>query len=108
MSNPFVAEIRIFGFNFAPTGWALCNGQILPISQNTAPSFDQPWLRSRLCGNMFSSELPPLQRAMKWPLSYCGPKRCRVGPTRPLAHAFAFFRLSRASAELPTTNTTRS
>jgi len=36
MSDPFVAEIRIFGFNFAPTGWALCNGQILPISQNTA------------------------------------------------------------------------
>lgn len=36
MSDPFVAEIRIFGFNFAPTGWAMCNGQILPISQNTA------------------------------------------------------------------------
>lgn len=36
MSNPFVAEIRLFGFNFAPQGWALCNGQIMPISQNTA------------------------------------------------------------------------
>ena len=36
MSDPFVAEIRIVGFNFAPLGWALCNGQILPISQNTA------------------------------------------------------------------------
>jgi microcystin-dependent protein len=36
MANPFVAEIRIFPFNFAPVGWALCNGQILPISQNTA------------------------------------------------------------------------
>jgi microcystin-dependent protein len=36
MSNPFLAEIRIFPFNFAPTGWALCQGQILPISQNTA------------------------------------------------------------------------
>ena len=36
MADPFVAEIRINGFNFAPTGWALCNGQILPISQNTA------------------------------------------------------------------------
>lgn len=34
--DPFVAEIRIFGFNFAPKGWAFCNGQILPISQNTA------------------------------------------------------------------------
>src|SRR5438067_3164263 len=36
MSSPFVAEIRIFGFNFAPSGWALCDGQLLPISQNTA------------------------------------------------------------------------
>jgi microcystin-dependent protein len=36
MTDPFVAEIRIFPFNFAPTGWALCNGQLLPISQNTA------------------------------------------------------------------------
>ena len=36
MSEPFVAEIRIFGFNFAPKGWAFCDGQILPISQNTA------------------------------------------------------------------------
>jgi microcystin-dependent protein len=36
MSDPFVAEIRIFAGNFAPKGWALCNGQILPISQNTA------------------------------------------------------------------------
>ena len=36
MSDPFVAEIRIMGFNFAPKGWAFCNGQILPLSQNTA------------------------------------------------------------------------
>ncbi|MBU2698246.1 phage tail protein [Pimelobacter sp. 30-1] len=36
MSDQFVAEIRIFPFNFAPTGWAMCNGQLLPISQNTA------------------------------------------------------------------------
>jgi microcystin-dependent protein len=36
MSNPFVAEIRIFAGNFAPRGWALCNGQLFPISQNTA------------------------------------------------------------------------
>jgi microcystin-dependent protein len=34
--DPFIAEIRINGFNFAPKGWALCNGQILSISQNTA------------------------------------------------------------------------
>src|SRR2546430_12847687 len=36
MSSPFVAEIRIFGFNFPPTGWAFCDGQLMPISQNTA------------------------------------------------------------------------
>lgn len=34
--DPFVGEIRIFGFNFAPKGWAQCNGQLMPISQNTA------------------------------------------------------------------------
>ena len=36
MADPFVAEIRILGFNFAPIGWAFCDGQLLPISQNTA------------------------------------------------------------------------
>ena len=36
MSDPFVAEIRVFPFNFAPKGWAFCNGQLLPLSQNTA------------------------------------------------------------------------
>jgi len=36
VSEQFVGEIRMFGFNFAPQGWALCNGQLLPISQNTA------------------------------------------------------------------------
>jgi microcystin-dependent protein len=36
MADPFVAEIRIFPFFFAPKGWAFCDGQLLPISQNTA------------------------------------------------------------------------
>ncbi len=36
MTDQFLAEIRIFPFNFAPQGWALCNGQLIPISQNTA------------------------------------------------------------------------
>jgi microcystin-dependent protein len=36
MADQFVAEIRMFGFNFAPTGWAFCDGQLMPISQNTA------------------------------------------------------------------------
>jgi microcystin-dependent protein len=36
MADPFVAEIRVVGFNFPPTGWAFCDGQLMPISQNTA------------------------------------------------------------------------
>jgi microcystin-dependent protein len=36
MSEPFIGEIRVFGFNFPPLGWATCAGQLLPISQNTA------------------------------------------------------------------------
>jgi microcystin-dependent protein len=36
MTEPFLSEIRMFGFNFAPRGWAFCDGQILPINQNQA------------------------------------------------------------------------
>lgn len=36
MAEPFLAEIRLMSFNFAPQGWALCNGQLLPINQNQA------------------------------------------------------------------------
>jgi microcystin-dependent protein len=36
MSTPFLSQIEIFSFNFAPKGWALCNGQLLPINQNQA------------------------------------------------------------------------
>ncbi|NHZ42242.1 phage tail protein [Massilia aquatica] len=36
MADPFLAEIRIFPFNFVPRGWAACNGQLMPLSQNTA------------------------------------------------------------------------
>ena len=36
MSDPFIAEVKIFAGNFAPRGWAFCNGQLLPIAQNTA------------------------------------------------------------------------
>ena len=36
MSTPFIAEVRIVSWNFAPRGWALCNGQLLPINQNQA------------------------------------------------------------------------
>lgn len=62
MSEPFLAEIRMFGFNFAPRGWALCDGQLLPINQNQAlysllgttyggdgrTTFQLPDLRSRV------------------------------------------------------------
>ena len=34
MAEPFLSEIRLFSFSFAPKGWALCNGQLLPINQN--------------------------------------------------------------------------
>ncbi|MEO7324815.1 MAG: tail fiber protein [Dokdonella sp.] len=36
MSNPFLSEVRLMSFGFAPRGWALCNGQLLPINQNQA------------------------------------------------------------------------
>ena len=36
MADPFVAEIRVLPFNFAPKGWAWCDGQLMPLSQNTA------------------------------------------------------------------------
>jgi microcystin-dependent protein len=36
MSDPFIGEIRMFGGNFAPAGWAFCNGQLMPISENDA------------------------------------------------------------------------
>lgn len=36
MSDPYIGEIRVVGFNFAPQGWALCNGQLLSIAENTA------------------------------------------------------------------------
>src|SRR4051794_41596644 len=36
MAEPFIGQIQTFAFNFAPRGWALCNNQILPITQNTA------------------------------------------------------------------------
>ncbi|WP_442506562.1 phage tail protein [Novipirellula sp. SH528] len=63
MSEPFLAEVKIFGFNFAPRGWAQCDGQILPINQNQSlysllgtvyggdgrTSFGLPDLRGRTC-----------------------------------------------------------
>jgi microcystin-dependent protein len=72
MSSPFVAEIRMFGFNFPPTGWAFCNGQLMPISQNTA--------LFSLLGTMYGGDgkstfaLPDLQGAapLNWGQSTTG------------------------------------
>ena len=66
MADPFVAEIRIFPFNFAPKGWAFCAGQLLPISQNTA--------LFSLCGTIYGGDgkstfaLPDMQgnAPMQW------------------------------------------
>lgn len=70
MSTPFLGEIRVFSFNFAPKGWAMCNGQLLPISQNQAlfallgttyggngeSTFALPDLRSRSAVHVRGSE----------------------------------------------------
>ena len=55
MSDPFVAEIRMFAGNFAPRGWATCDGQILPLSQNTETT-DK--LMKRLEVMVFMIEIP--------------------------------------------------
>lgn len=70
MSEPFLAEVRIVGFNFAPRGWAFCDGQILPINQNQSlysllgttyggdgrTSFGLPDLRGRVPMHVGSSD----------------------------------------------------
>ena len=70
MSEPFLAEVRIFGFNFPPRGWAFCDGQILPINQNQSlysllgttyggdgrTSFALPDIRSRVPIHVGSSD----------------------------------------------------
>jgi microcystin-dependent protein len=76
MSEPFLAELKIVSFNFAPKGWAMCNGQLLPINQNQAlfallgttyggdgqTTFALPDLRSR-CATHFGSGFTQGQRA---------------------------------------------
>ena len=66
MSTPFIGQIIIFAGNFAPSGWAMCNGQLIPISQNTAlfsilgttyggdgeTTFALPDMRGRACVHM--------------------------------------------------------
>lgn len=73
MSEPFLAEIKMVGFNFAPRGWALCDGQILPINQNQSlysllgttyggdgrTSFALPDLRGRVPIHVGNNDLGP-------------------------------------------------
>lgn len=76
MAEPYLGEIRIFGFNFAPRGWAQCDGQLLPIGQNTAlfsllgttyggdgeTTFALPDLRGRVAGHEGTGPgLPPFR-----------------------------------------------
>jgi microcystin-dependent protein len=66
MSEPFLGMIAVFGFNFAPRGWAMCNGQILPIAQNTALF---SLLGTTYGGNgQTTFALPNLQS--RWPLHF--------------------------------------
>ena len=74
MADPFVAEIRIFPFNFAPRGWAFCNGQILPISQNTA--------LFSLLGTTYGGDGKAPSRC---PICRAAPAPCGRQPARPWA-----------------------
>lgn len=79
VSEPFLAEIRLFGFQFAPRGWALCDGQILPINQNQALyallgttyggdgriSFALPDLRGRSPMHVGPADGPPVTLGQK-------------------------------------------
>jgi len=77
MSEAFIAEIRIFPFNFAPRGWAQCNGQLMAISQNTA--------LFSLLGTTYGGDgrstfaLPNLQGSVPMHPVRAGPQRVRAG-----------------------------
>lgn len=106
MSEPFLAEIRIVGFNFAPRGWAFCDGQILPINQNQSlysllgttyggdgrTSFALPDLRSRT----------PLHKGGGYTLGQKGgAETVTLTAAEIAAHTHAF----KASSSLGNTNT---
>ena len=77
MSEPFLGEIRLFSFSFAPKGWAMCNGQILPIAQNQA--------LFALMGTTYGGDgvrtfaLPNLQGSVPLHLSASYPQGMRAG-----------------------------
>lgn len=109
MSEPFLAEIRIVGFNFAPRGWAFCDGQILPINQNQSlysllgttyggdgrTSFALPDLRSRT----------PIHRASGHPLGQkSGVETVTLTAAEIAAHSHTFKASSSAGVDRSATN----
>src|SRR3954454_11637020 len=90
MSTPFLSEIKIMSFNFPPKGWALCNGQLLPINQNQALF---SLLRTTYGGNGQTTYALPDLRA-RAPL--------HVGSGHPLAEQGAHTSHTVSIAELPT------
>ncbi len=111
MADPFVAEIRIFPFNFAPRGWAFCDGQILPLSQNTAlfsllgttyggngqSNFALPNLRGRL--PMAQGQGPGLSQ--RWLGEAGGSETVSLQPTQVPAHTHALAAATSASSASP-------
>jgi microcystin-dependent protein len=102
MSEPFIGQIQLVGFNFAPRGWAFCNGQLLPISQNTAlfsllgttyggdgeTTFALPDLRGRVPVHSGSSSGPGLSPR---PLGQrSGQETVTLNTTQIPAHAHTF------------------
>ncbi len=90
MSDPFLSEIRLFSFGFAPKGWALCAGQLLPINQNQAvfaligtfyggdgiTNFQLPDLRSRGSRSTWDRTLRSASKPVRNHIR-CSPPRCR-------------------------------
>lgn len=112
MSEPFLAEVRLMGFNFAPRGWAFCDGQIMPINQNQSlysllgttyggdgrTSFALPDLRGRTpihTGNSNGGEHhTPGQKAERKPTPFPHP-RCRSISIQAGAQATLSFQMIR-------------
>ena len=78
MAEPYIGEIRMFAGNYAPVGWALCNGQLMAISQNTA--------LFSLLGAAYTRRAPPPLRGRRQPVHVLN----RAGST-PRCHALCGF-----------------
>lgn len=94
MADPFLAEIRIFGFTFAPQNWAQCNGQSMPISQNTA-LFSLIGVTYGGNGTTVFS-LPNLQGS-----TACSSGQLPGSPNHPLGQAFGSPSVTVLTAQIP-------